>query len=162
MVTAVRELRERDQNVIFLNGGDFYQGNIWYTHFKWRVVAHFANILNFTAMSPGNHEFDDHVSGFVPFLRNATFPIVAANIDASMEPTLAGEIPKSVVVEIGGRKIGIIGYVTSDTPVNSGVVSIGEVLQAIKRLSLFNRRFPTRIRSNFCQRWSRSMPRQKD
>ena len=117
LVTAVRELREREQNVIFLNGGDFYQGNIWYTNFKWRVVAHFANILNFTAMSPGNHEFDDHVPGFVPFLKNASFPIVAANIDTSLEPTLKDEIPKSVTVEVGGRKIGIIGYVTSDTPV---------------------------------------------
>ena len=52
-------------------------------------MAHFGNILNFTAMSPGNHEFDDHVAGFVPFLRNKTFPVVAANIDVSLEPELA-------------------------------------------------------------------------
>ena len=62
---------------------------MWYTFFKWRVVAHFGNLLNFTAMSPGNHEFDDHVAGFAPFLRNATFPVVAANIDVSLEPELA-------------------------------------------------------------------------
>ena len=27
------------------------------------------------------------------------------------------QIPKSVTIEMDGRKIGIIGYVTSDTPV---------------------------------------------
>ncbi len=43
--------------------------------------------------------------------------MIAANIDASEEPTLAGLIPKSVTVELSGRKVGIIGYVTSDTPV---------------------------------------------
>ncbi len=75
---------------VFLNGGDFYQGNAWYTLFKWRVVAHFANLLNLTAMAPGNHEFDDHVDGFVPFLKNATFPIIAANVDVSKEPKLKG------------------------------------------------------------------------
>ncbi len=54
LVTAVKELRASDPNVIFLNGGDFYQGNVWYTYFKWRVVAHFGNILNFTAMVSEN------------------------------------------------------------------------------------------------------------
>ncbi len=43
-------VKSTDGPKIFLNGGDFYQGNIWYTHFKWKVVAKFANILNFTAM----------------------------------------------------------------------------------------------------------------
>ena len=35
---------------MFVNAGDFYQGTIWYTKFKWKVVAKFANMLNFTAM----------------------------------------------------------------------------------------------------------------
>lgn len=91
LVSAVNQFRNADPNTIFLNGGDFYQGNVYYTHFKWRVVARFANLLNFTAMAPGNHEFDDHVPGFVPFVKNASFPIVCANIDVSEEPTLKGK-----------------------------------------------------------------------
>ncbi|XP_040570897.1 apyrase-like [Lepeophtheirus salmonis] len=70
----VNEIKSSEKNVIFLNGGDFYQGNIWYSHFKWRAVAYFGNLLNFTAMSLGNHEFDDKVSGLVPFLNNKSFP----------------------------------------------------------------------------------------
>ena len=47
---AVDDIKNEHENVVFLNGGDFYQGNIWYSNFKWRVVAQFAEILNFTAM----------------------------------------------------------------------------------------------------------------
>ena len=47
---AVDDIKNEHENVIFLNAGDFYQGTIWYTNFKWQVVAQFANILNFTAM----------------------------------------------------------------------------------------------------------------
>lgn len=43
--------------------------------------------------------------------------MIAANIDTSGEPRLDGKIPKSQVVEIDGRKIGIIGYLTRETMV---------------------------------------------
>ena len=46
---TVDGLKLQHENVIFLNGGDFYQGNVWYTHFKWPIVAQFTNILDFTA-----------------------------------------------------------------------------------------------------------------
>ena len=41
--------------MVFVNGGDFYQGNIWYTIFKWEVVAHFAQYLKFDAMVVNNN-----------------------------------------------------------------------------------------------------------
>ena len=47
---TVDDLKEEHDNVVFVNAGDFYQGTIWYTKFKWKVVAKFANMLNFTAM----------------------------------------------------------------------------------------------------------------
>ena len=45
----VQKIRQEDENVIFLNGGDMFQGNVWYTQFKWKVLAPFTNYLNFTA-----------------------------------------------------------------------------------------------------------------
>ena len=66
----------------------------------------------------GNHEFDDGMAGLVPFLEAATFPIIACNIDASKEPTMQGKFRKSVVVEYEGRKVGIIGYTTTETKVS--------------------------------------------
>ena len=49
LTAAVRKIYESEENVIFLNAGDMYQGNIWYSIFKWEVIAQFTNQLNFTA-----------------------------------------------------------------------------------------------------------------
>ena len=144
MKKTVEDITDSNENVIFLNAGDIFQGNIWHTNFKWEVAAKFANQLGFTAMvriiqihilyrdgmpayiqflnsfclqCPGNHEFDGGVEGFEPFLKNITFPMVCCNMDMTDAPELKSYIIPSVVIEIGGRKIGIIGYVTTDTPV---------------------------------------------
>lgn len=46
---------------------------------------------------------------------NVTFPVLSCNIDASAEPTFEPLIQKSVVLEIGGERIGIVGYTFSRT-----------------------------------------------
>ena len=46
----VDDLKAQYDNVIFVNAGDFYQGTVFYTTFKWKVVAQFAKMLDFTAM----------------------------------------------------------------------------------------------------------------
>ena len=43
--------------------------------------------------------------------------MVCCNMDMTDAPELKSYIKPSVVIESGGRKIGIIGYVTTDTPV---------------------------------------------
>ena len=43
--------------------------------------------------------------------------MVCCNMDMTDAPELKRYIKPSVVIESGGRKIGIIGYVTTDTPV---------------------------------------------
>ena len=45
-------------------------------------------MFNYTAMGLGNHEFDDGIPGLVPFIQQANFAVLAANIDATLEPSL--------------------------------------------------------------------------
>ncbi|KAJ8867069.1 hypothetical protein PR048_032931 [Dryococelus australis] len=66
--------------------------------------------------SLGNHEFDDNVAGLVPFITNVTCPVLCANVDLTEEPTLAAtHLSNSTILEVGGVKIGVIGYLTPDT-----------------------------------------------
>ena len=61
------------------------------------------------------------LDGFSPFLENITFPMVCTNIDDSRLPAeekISLHMKKSIIVEISGTKVGIIGYVTTDTPVS--------------------------------------------
>ena len=40
-------------------------------------------MLNFDAMTLGNHEFDDGSEGLEPFLRNRTVPMIVSNMDTT-------------------------------------------------------------------------------
>ena len=66
-----------------LNAGDLYQGTIWYTILKYQPVVELANMLNYTAISLGNHDFDNGIEGLIPFLKGVNFPVLAANMDVS-------------------------------------------------------------------------------
>nr|CAD7424036.1 unnamed protein product [Timema monikensis] len=57
VASEVRKARARaasgeGPNVLFLNAGDTYQGTVWYTFHKWRIVARFINLLAFDAIEP--------------------------------------------------------------------------------------------------------------
>ncbi len=72
--------------------------------------------MKFDAMTVGNHEFDDGEDALVPFLEKVEFPVVSANVAPDAESKVGDMIKPSIVVEVGGQKIGIVGAVTNDTP----------------------------------------------
>ncbi|XP_078036024.1 protein 5NUC [Augochlora pura] len=141
LATLIRQARRSSVPCLFLNAGDTYQGSIWYNVYKWKVVAKFLNLLAPNATSLGNHEFDDGVAGLVPFIQNASFPIVTANLDLSKQPDLAAtNLLNSTVLTVNGTKIGIIGYLTPETKTISqtdNVIFLDEVAsirKEVKRL----------------------------
>ncbi|XP_035697792.1 snake venom 5'-nucleotidase-like [Branchiostoma floridae] len=116
MATKVKEIRRTENHVLLLDGGDEFQGTPWFLQFKGLASSRFMNKLQYDAMAIGNHEFDNGISGLVPFLRNVTFPMLACNIDTSGEPELQGLILPSVVLDVGGERVGIVGYILENTP----------------------------------------------
>lgn len=114
------EIRTKDPDTIFLNAGDFYQGTSWYTKLKYGPMIDFGNKLSYTAMGLGNHDFDDQIEGFTPFAAKAEFPLLAANIVLNSDSGLeeGKHFNKSTVVMVKGRKVGIVGYVTTSTIYN--------------------------------------------
>uniref|UniRef100_A0A182PGQ4 Apyrase n=1 Tax=Anopheles epiroticus TaxID=199890 RepID=A0A182PGQ4_9DIPT len=113
VVSKVKQLQQEyaDRNPIYLNAGDNFQGTLWYSLLRWNVTAHFLNLLPADVMTLGNHEFEHGIAGLVPFLDVIESPVVVANIDDSEEPTLQGKYTKSVVLERGGRRIGVVGVI---------------------------------------------------
>ncbi|MGD9913145.1 MAG: bifunctional UDP-sugar hydrolase/5'-nucleotidase, partial [Rhizobiaceae bacterium] len=118
LVTAIAERRKAHagDNVLLLNGGDNFQGSLFYSTYKGKAEGEFLNLMRFDAMTVGNHEFDDGEEALVPFLDMIQFPVLSANVNASARSKAHGKIKPSVVLEVGGQKIGIIGAVTNDTP----------------------------------------------
>lgn len=117
----VRKYRNASKNgglpVFYLNAGDTYTGTPWFTVFRDNITASFLNKLQPDAISLGNHEFDDGVSGLVPFLNTAAFPVLACNLDLNSASEIAAtkSFANSTVLEVNGVRVGVIGYVTPET-----------------------------------------------
>ncbi|GLS38235.1 multifunctional 2',3'-cyclic-nucleotide 2'-phosphodiesterase/5'-nucleotidase/3'-nucleotidase [Mesorhizobium tianshanense] len=118
LITAIAQERKKleGQNVLLLSAGDNFQGSLFYTTYKGKTEGEFLNQMKFDAMELGNHEFDDGEAALAPFLDMIQFPVLGANVKADAQSKLGDRVKPSIVVEVGGQKIGIIGAVTNDTP----------------------------------------------
>ncbi|MDW6025057.1 5'-nucleotidase C-terminal domain-containing protein [Mesorhizobium sp. BAC0120] len=116
LITALKQERDRlsGQNVIFLDAGDNFQGSLFYTTYKGKAESEFLNQMKPDAMTLGNHEFDDGEDAIAPFLDVAMFPVTTANVKPNAQSKLGDHVKSSVVLEIGGQKIGIVGGLTND------------------------------------------------
>jgi len=133
---VVKKLKSEEENVVWLNAGDFFQGTIWYSKFKWVPVAQFNNLLEFDAMTLGNHEFDNGMDGILPFLKHITCPIVVSNIDhESVEPEFNQLVETSIILNIGGKKIGLVGYLTPETVFSSNPPKDMKFLDEVETIS---------------------------
>ncbi|XP_047522097.1 protein 5NUC-like isoform X2 [Pieris napi] len=144
---VVKEARKAAESgegppVLYLNAGDTYTGTAWFTIYKWKIAAEFLNALQPDAVSLGNHEFDNGINGLAPFIANLSCPNLATNLILDDEPILKAEVNlrNSVVFDINGIKVAVIGYLTPDTKflaVRNNVTYIEEVIAIraeVKRL----------------------------
>jgi 5'-nucleotidase/UDP-sugar diphosphatase len=130
-------IEAEDGNVLLLSAGDNFQGSLYYTTYKSKVVSDFFNQMNFDVVATGNHEFDDGPEEFAVFIEAAEFPIIGGNFDVTQSEELRGKIKGSIVLEVGGEQIGIIGATTEDAPEISSVgdVEFHDVIQYVRGAS---------------------------
>ncbi len=115
LATAIAEARAASDNTILLDGGDQFQGSLFFTHYKGQAAAELMNAMGYEAMVIGNHEFDDGTETLRRFIDAVDFPVLLANADVSQDPHLADVVAGTAVIEKGGHKIGIIGVAPVDT-----------------------------------------------
>jgi 2',3'-cyclic-nucleotide 2'-phosphodiesterase/3'-nucleotidase/5'-nucleotidase len=130
-VRLMRRLREEGRaetdGVVTVSSGDnFLAGPEFYVSLQ-RGVPYYDAIaledVRYDAVAIGNHEFDFGPEVLANFIRSFDRipPFVSANLDVSAEPSLAGfarsgRIAPSTVVEVGGRRVGIVGATTPALP----------------------------------------------
>ncbi|MEK1925299.1 MAG: 5'-nucleotidase C-terminal domain-containing protein [Rhizobium giardinii] len=103
------------KNELLLNAGDNFQGSLFFTTYKGAAEAEFLNLMKFDAVTIGNHEFDEGEDGLATFLDKVTFPVISSNVLAGYKSKLIDRIKPSLVLDVGGQKVGIVGAVTNDT-----------------------------------------------
>ncbi|SDX01530.1 5'-nucleotidase [Albimonas donghaensis] len=115
LITAVEAARAEAPVNLLVDGGDQFQGTLFYTFYKGKAAAEMMNAMAYDGMTVGNHEFDDGPEVLAGFMEAVSFPVLMSNADVSAEPALAGKLMPSAIVEKGGEKIGLIGL----TPYNT-------------------------------------------
>jgi len=110
----VHSLKSTGNNTIALDAGDFFQGTILYQKYQGEVEVGLFNLIGYDAVTLGNHELDDGPLNLSKQLAKAKFPIISCNLDLGREEQLARIVKPSIVEEIKGEKVAVIGAITPD------------------------------------------------
>lgn len=122
-----------ERAVVLLDGGDMFQGTLASNLEEGAPVVEAYNLLDYTAVAIGNHEFDygpigpeatvskpgqDPRGALKARAADATFPFLSSNIfdDATQAAVDWPNVTPAVMHEVRGLKIGIIGVSTFETP----------------------------------------------
>lgn len=105
---------KRNDNVggtILLSGGDMWQGTADSNITRGNLITYSMNIMNFSSMTLGNHEFDWTLDWIKNNKDRATFPFLAANLIDKSTNKRADFVDSSTIVTREEYKIGIVGTI---------------------------------------------------
>jgi 2',3'-cyclic-nucleotide 2'-phosphodiesterase/3'-nucleotidase len=105
--------RDRNPNSLFLSSGDMWQGSADSNITRGRLVVDAMNIIGFSAMAIGNHEFDWTDTYLYLNQERSEFPLLGINIMDKRTNQRAAFADAYTMVERQGVKIGIIGTIGS-------------------------------------------------
>jgi len=131
-VANLRRARAADGGgVLLLDGGDAFQGELASNLNEGAAVVDAYNVLGYTAVAIGNHEFDfgpvgpraaprpgdDPRGALLARAAQAHYPLLAANlVETATGRGFAGKnIAPSTIVEVAGVKVGLVGALTLET-----------------------------------------------
>src|SRR4029453_6465863 len=110
------EVHAKGGRALLLNAGDQFQGSMFYSYYKGKAELEAMDAVGYGASGIGNHEFDDGTAPLAEFIKGARFPLLGANVLVERDKNLAGLLAEAAVLERGGKKIGLVGITTVDTP----------------------------------------------
>lgn len=120
---AIREVRARERNVLWLDNGDTIEGNAlgWLT--RGAAIIRALNLLGCSSWTLGNHEFDWGLDALAPRMNEFQGEILAANLRYEAPRGASPEIAKAfarvkpfVIREMDGVKVAVIGLTTPGIP----------------------------------------------
>jgi len=98
--------------VFLLDAGDALQGTFISNRGRGQAVTEFQNAAGVSAMALGNHEFDWGLDVLRERVRQAQFPVLAANLETTsgqpLESVLPGVSPYAIL-DADGIRVGVLG-----------------------------------------------------
>jgi len=114
------------RNVILLDAGDTIHGTNLANLNKGKSVIEVMNEIGYDAMVLGNHDFNYGLEVLESRVKQANFDVLAANVrykDGKEIPFLK----PYTIIKSGDLDIGVIGLVTTDTPITTHPDNVAEL-----------------------------------
>jgi 5'-nucleotidase / UDP-sugar diphosphatase len=115
LAAIVKSERAKGGHVIFAHGGDTISPSLMSGIDKGAHIIALTNMVSLDVFVPGNHEFDFGKSIFFQRMREAKFPLFAANLRGPDGAQLPGFYDRGIV-NFDGVRIGLTGATYDDTP----------------------------------------------
>ncbi len=116
MGSTVKQLRAEYPESLLLNAGDMAQGSFESELSQGKPVMDVMNYLGFDAIELGNHDFAMGRVALQTMIGHITAPIVGANIQSIATSKTIDGVQPSLIKEVSGVKVGIIGVDTPKVP----------------------------------------------
>jgi 5'-nucleotidase len=124
MQTVRADARASGGELLILDGGDEFQGTLISNQFRGRSVTDVYNAAGVTASAVGNHEFDFGIPALRERIAQARYPILAANVFVKGTRTRPAWIRPSVLLDVLGVKVGIVGLSTVETATTTNPANV--------------------------------------
>jgi len=107
-----KALKENDGNVLIFDGGDSLHGLTAANLSKGESMVNIMNAVGYSAMVPGNHDFNFGVPRLTELSDMMNFPLLAANVKAANGENL---FQSYKIFPMKGMTVGVFGLITPET-----------------------------------------------
>ena len=110
-------LKETYPNAFAVAGGDNYQGSAVSNYYLGKPVSEMMKAMGVAYSSLGNHEFDWGYNIIPQFAADGDIEFICSNLFYKGADNRPDFVKPYAIQEIDGKKIGIVGFIVTDTPV---------------------------------------------
>ena len=106
--TLVNSIRKNNPNTLLFDAGDIFQGTPYFNFFNGELEFKLMSLLKYDAVTIGNHDFDNGITGLYEQMPKASFDFLISNYDFS-NTVLEGKTKNYKIYNKSGIKIGVFG-----------------------------------------------------
>jgi 5'-nucleotidase len=121
LVTIKKEALKANPNTIFTFGGDTISPSVESLTYKGAQMIDAWNTVGIDYAVFGNHEFDFKTADLLARMKESKFPWLGANVYDTRTGRIFADLPSYMVREIGGVKIGFVGFLLPATKQTSSM-----------------------------------------
>lgn len=121
LLTLKKQIKEENPNTIFTLGGDTLSPSVETRTYKGAQMIDAWNAVGIDYAVFGNHEFDIKTAELLQRMKESKFTWLGANVFDTRSNKIFADTPPFVIKEIGGVKVGFIGFLLPETKETSSM-----------------------------------------